>query len=47
MKSREKRIYSLKQVLARLSRPNIVQNRRLKTLLGAEDYARYSDDCRE
>jgi len=47
MKSKEKRINKLKQVLERLSRGETVQNRRLKTLLGAEDYARYLDDCRE
>jgi hypothetical protein len=45
MKSTEKRIEKLKQVLALLSRGEIVQNRRLKTLLGAEHYARYLDDC--
>jgi len=44
MKSREKRIDRLKQVLERLSRREIVQNRQLKTLLGAEGYARYLDD---
>ena len=47
MKSQEKRIDKLKQVLERLSRGETVQNRRLKTLLGAEGYARYCDDCRE
>ena len=47
MKSKEKRINKLKQVLERLSRGEIVQNRQLKTLLGIEDYARYLDDCRE
>ena len=44
MKSREKRIYRLKQVLERLSRRKTVQNRQLKTLLGVEHYARYCDD---
>ena len=47
MKSKEKRIDRLKQVLERLSRREIVQNRQLKTVLGAEHYARYLDDCRE
>ena len=47
MKSSEKRIYRLKQVLFLLSREEKVQNRRLKTLLGAEGYARYCDDRRE
>ena len=47
MKSQEKRIYRLKQVLERLSRRKTVQNRQLKTLLGVEHYARYCDDCRE
>jgi hypothetical protein len=47
MKYREKRIDRLKQVLERLSRGEIVQNRQLKTVLGIEDYARYLDDCRE
>ena len=47
MKYREKRIDRLKQVLERLSRGEIVQNRQLKTVLGIEDYARYCDDCRE
>ena len=45
MKSQEKRIDKLKQVLARRSRGEIVQNRQLKTVLGAEGYARYLDDC--
>ena len=44
MKSQEKRIDKLKQVLERLSRGEIVQNRQLKTVLGAEGYARYLDD---
>ena len=44
MKSHEKRTQKLKQVLAHLSRGEIVQNRQLKTLLGAEGYARYLDD---
>jgi hypothetical protein len=47
MKSKEKRIRRLKQVLDRLSRGEIVQNRQLKTVLGTEGYARYLDDCRE
>ena len=45
MKSQEKRINKLKQVLERLSRGKIVQNRQLKSVLGAEGYARYLDDC--
>jgi hypothetical protein len=44
MKSQEKRNKRLKQVLARRSRGEIVQNRQLKTVLGAEGYARYLDD---
>ena len=44
MKSQEKRIDKLKQVLERLSRGEIVQNRQLKTVLGAEGYARYCYD---
>lgn len=44
MKSQEKRINKLKQVLERLSRGEIVQNRQLKTVLGTEGYARYFDD---
>ena len=47
MKSQEKRTQRLKQVLERLSRRKTVQNRQLKTLLGAEGYARYLDDYRE
>ncbi|MDG2403649.1 MAG: hypothetical protein P8M25_01440, partial [Paracoccaceae bacterium] len=47
MKSKEKRIDKLKQVLERLTRGEIVQNRQLKTVLGAEDYARYCYDYRE
>jgi hypothetical protein len=47
MKSKEKRIDWLKQVLERLSRGEIVQNRQLKTVLGAEGYARYCYDYRE
>ena len=46
MKSKEKRIDKLKQVLERLSRGEIVQNRQLKTVLGAEGYARYYYDYR-
>ena len=45
MKSKEKRIDKLKQVLKRLSRGEIVQNRQLKIVLGAEEYARYFSDC--
>jgi hypothetical protein len=44
MKSKEKGIDKLKQVLERLTRGEIVQNRQLKTVLGAEGYARYLDD---
>ena len=47
MKSQEKRIDKLKQVLERLSRGKIVQNRQLETVLGTEHYARYCYDCRE
>ncbi|MDC0541180.1 hypothetical protein OAO50_05805, partial [Paracoccaceae bacterium] len=47
MKSQEKRIDKLKQVLERLSRGEIMQNRQLKTVLGAEGYARYCYDYRE
>ena len=47
MKSKEKRIDKLKQVLERPSRGEIVQNRQLKILLGVEHYARYLDDCCE
>ena len=47
MKSKEKRIDKLKQVLERLSRRKTVQNRQLKTVLGAEGYARYCYDYRE
>ena len=47
MKSQEKRIGRLQQVLDRLSRGEIVQNRQLKTLLGTEGYSRYLDDCHE
>ena len=47
MKSTEKRTYKLREVLERLSRGEIVQNRQLKTVLGAEGYARYCDDCCE
>ena len=45
MKSKEKRIDKLREVLERLSRRKTVQNRQLKTVLGAEGYARYLDDC--
>ena len=44
MKSKEKRIDKLREVLERLSRRKTVQNRQLKTVLGAEGYARYLDD---
>ena len=47
MKSQEKRIYNLKQVLALFIRGEIVQNRQLKKVLGAEGYARYCYDYRE
>ena len=47
MKSQEKRNDRLKQVLERLSRGEIVQNRQLKSVLGTEGYARYCDDYRE
>ena len=47
MKSREKRIDRLKQVLVLLSRGEIVQNRQVKTVLGDEEYARYLDDYRK
>ena len=46
MKSQEKRIDKLKQVLERLSRGEIMQNRQLKTVLDAEGYARYCYDYR-
>ncbi|MDA9823241.1 hypothetical protein N9C56_12170 [Paracoccaceae bacterium] len=39
-----KKIAKLKKVLERLSRRKTVQNRQLKTVLGAEGYARYLDD---
>ena len=45
MKSQEKRINKLKQVLERLSRGKIVQNRQLKSVLGTEGYARFLSDC--
>ena len=44
MKSKEKQIAKLQKVLERLSRDEIVQNRKLKTVLGTEHYARYFDD---
>jgi len=47
MKSQEKRNDRLKQVLERLSRGEIVQNRQLKSVLGSEGYARYCYDYRE
>ena len=47
MKSQEKRINKLEQVLERLSRGEIVQNRQLKIVLGAEEYARYCYDYHE
>jgi hypothetical protein len=47
MKSQEKRIDRLQQVLERLSRGEVAQNRQLKTVLGAEGYARYCYDYRE
>ena len=45
MKSNTKHIEKLKQVLERLSRGKIVQNRQLKSVLGTEGYARYLSDC--
>jgi len=45
MKSQENRNDRLKQVLERLSRGKIVQNRQLKSVLGSEGYARYLSDC--
>ena len=44
MKSKEKQIAKFHKVLERLSRDEIVQNRKLKTVLGTEHYARYFDD---
>ena len=44
---RARRFNKLKQVLERLSRGEIVQNRQLKTVLGTEGYARYCYDCLE
>ena len=43
-KSSDKQIAKLQKVLDRLSRREIVQNRQLKTVLGAEGYARYCYD---
>ena len=43
-KSSDKQIAKLQKVLARLSRGEIVQNRQLKTVLGAKGYARYCYD---
>ena len=37
----DKQTAKLQKVLAHLSRGEIVQNRQLKTVLGAEGYARY------
>ena len=45
MKSNTKHIEKLKQVLERLSRGKIVQNRQLKSVLGTEGSARYLSDC--
>ena len=45
-KSSDKQIAKLQKVLDRLSRREIVQNRQLKTVLGAEGYARYCYDYR-
>ena len=45
LKSNTKHIEKLKQVLERLSRGEIVQNRQLKTVLGTEGYTRYLSDC--
>ena len=47
MKSNTKHVEKLKQVLDRLSRRKTVQNRQLKTVLGAEGYARYCYDYHE
>ena len=47
MKSKEKRIDKLREVLERLSCRKTVQNRQLKTVLGAEGYARYCYDYHE
>jgi predicted transcriptional regulator len=43
----DKQTAKLQKVLARLSRGKIVQNRQLKTVLGAEGYARYCYDYHE
>ena len=40
MKPQEKRIDKLREVLDRLSRVEIVQNRQLKTVMGTGGYAR-------
>jgi hypothetical protein len=40
-----KQIAKLQKIIERLSRGEIVQNRQLKTVLGAEGYARYLSDC--
>ena len=45
LKSNTKHIEKLKQVLERLSRGEIVQNRQLKTVLGTEGYTRYLSVC--
>ena len=42
-----KQIAKIQKIIERLSRGKIVQNRQLKTVLGAEGYARYCYDYRE
>ena len=42
-----KQIAKLQKIIERLSRGEIVQNRQLKTVLGAEGYARYCYDYHE
>ena len=41
----DKQIAKLQKIIERLRRGEIVQNRQLKTVLGAEEYARYLSDC--
>ena len=41
----DKQIAKLQKIIERLRRGEIVQNRQLKTVLGAEEYARYFSDC--
>ena len=45
MKSQEQCTDKFREVLERLTRREIVQNRQLKTFLGTEGYARYLSDC--